>query len=107
MPTFMVFKNARRVEFIEGADPRKLSNVVKDLANEVNKMDTGESAGNVSGGPWLGAALPRGYDDVTTQVDFLGLELLNWDSDHGNARTLINSDKPKGFGKRNKVKEAV
>lgn len=105
MPTFMVFKNARRVEFIEGADPRRLSNVVKDLANEVNKMDTGESVGAASGGPWLGAALPRGYDDVTTQVDFLGMELLNWDSDHGNARTLINTDKPKG--KRPEVKKAV
>jgi thioredoxin len=96
MPTFMVFRNARRVEFIEGADPRKLSNVVKDLANEVNKMDTGEAVGSSSGGTWLGAELPRGYVDVTSQVDVLGLEMLNWDSDHGNARTLISSDKPKG-----------
>jgi thioredoxin len=96
MPTFMVFRNARRVEFIEGADPRKLSNVVKDLANEVNKMDTGEAVGTSNGGTWLGAELPRGYVDVTSQVDVLGLEMLNWDSDHGNARTLISSDKPKG-----------
>ena len=44
----------------------------------------------------MGAELPRGYGDVTTQVDFLSLELLNWDSEHGNARTLISSDKPKG-----------
>jgi thioredoxin len=95
MPTFMVFKNARRVEFIEGANPRQLSSVVKDLANEVNKMDSGD-ASESSGGPWLGAELPRGYTDVTSQVDFLGLELLNWDSEHGNARTLINNDKPKG-----------
>src|ERR1700753_4151112 len=61
MPTFMVFKNARRVEFIEGADPRKLSNVVKDLANEVNKMDTGDVGGSSTGDTWLGAELPRGY----------------------------------------------
>ncbi|OCT54556.1 Thioredoxin-like protein 1 [Cladophialophora carrionii] len=96
MPTFMVFRNARRVEFIEGADPRRLSNVVKDLANEVNKMDTGEVAGSSSGSTWLGAELPRGYVDVTSQVDVLGLELLNWDSAHGNARALISSDRPKG-----------
>ena len=95
MPTFMVFRNARQVEFIEGADPRKLSSVVKDLANEVNKMDTGDVGGSATGGTWLGAELPRGYTDVTSQVDFLGLEMLNWDSDHGNARLLINSDKPK------------
>lgn len=96
MPTFMVFKNARQVEFIEGAVPQKLSQVVKDLANEVNKMDTGDVGGSSSGGTWLGAELPRGYTDVTNQVDFLSLELLNWDSEHGNARTLISGDKPKG-----------
>lgn len=100
MPTFVVFKNARQAEFIEGADPKKLSAVVKDLANEANKLSSedtegaGQSSG--SGGTWLGADLPRGYVDVTNQVDFLGLELLNWDSEHGSARGLISSDKPKG-----------
>lgn len=96
MPTLVVFKNARQVEFIEGADPKRLSNVVKDLANEANKLEAGESAGSSSGGTWLGAELPRGYEDVTSQVDFLGLELLNRDSEHGTARTLISGDKPKG-----------
>src|SRR5882757_215322 len=67
MPTLMVFKNARQVEFIEGADPKRLSNVVKGLANEANKMEMGESAGDSSSGTWLGAELPRGYDDVTSQ----------------------------------------
>lgn len=96
MPTFMIFKNARQVEFIEGADPRRLSEVVKQLANEANKMETEELGGSSSGGSWLGADLPRGYVDVTDQIDFLGLELMNWDSAHGNARTLISADKPKG-----------
>ncbi|KAK4945333.1 Thioredoxin-like protein 1 [Elasticomyces elasticus] len=96
MPTFMIFKNARQVEFIEGADPRRLSEVVKQLANEANKMETEELGGSSTGGSWLGAELPRGYVDVTNQVEFLGLELMNWDSEHGNARTLISADKPKG-----------
>jgi hypothetical protein len=96
MPTFMIFKNARRVEFIEGADPRRLSTVVKNLATEANKLESNEGAGSSSGGPWLGAELPRGYEDVTSQVDVLGMELLNWDSSHGNARTLLRSEKPRG-----------
>ncbi|KAL2427336.1 Thioredoxin-like protein 1 [Exophiala dermatitidis] len=98
MPTFMIFKNARRVEFIEGADPRRLSNAVKTLATEANKMEADESAGESAGngGSWLGAELPRGYDDVTSQVDVLGMELLNWDSEYGNARTLIRGEKPRG-----------
>ncbi|EHY51984.1 Thioredoxin-like protein 1 [Exophiala dermatitidis] len=98
MPTFMIFKNARRVEFIEGADPRRLSNAVKQLATEANKMEADESAGEGGSGSgnWLGAELPRGYDDVTAQVDVLGMELLNWDSEFGNARTLIRGEKPRG-----------
>lgn len=96
MPTFMIFKNARRVEFIEGADPRRLSEVVKQLANEANKMEADEAGESSSNGTWLGAELPRGYSDVTGHVDVLGMELLNWDSDSGNARTLISGGKPKG-----------
>ncbi|EXJ79282.1 hypothetical protein A1O3_08784 [Capronia epimyces CBS 606.96] len=96
MPTFMIFKNARRIDFIEGADPRRLSNAVKQLANEANKLETDEAGESSSDGTWLGAALPRGYSDVTSQVDVLGMELLNWDSDYGNARTLISGGKPKG-----------
>ncbi len=96
MPTFMIFKNARRVEFIEGADPRRLSTVVKQLATEANKLESNEGGESSSGGSWLGAELPRGYEDVTSQIDVLGMELLNWDSSHGNARTLIRSEKPKG-----------
>lgn len=96
MPTFMIFKNSQQIHFIEGADPKKLSQVVKDLANEANKMEGEDAGSSSSGGTWLGADLPRGYGDVTSSVDFLSLELLNWDSTHGTARTLISGDKPKG-----------
>ncbi|KIW94708.1 thioredoxin [Cladophialophora bantiana CBS 173.52] len=96
LPTFVIFKNAQAVKFIQGADREGLSNAVKDLANEANKIETGEGSGNSSGDTWLGADLPRGYGDVTAQVDVVGMELLNWDSEHGNARTLISGSKPKG-----------
>lgn len=96
MPTFMIFKNAQQIQFIEGADPKKLSQVVKDLANEANRLEGEDAGGSSSVGTWLGAEVPRGYGDVTGQVDFMSLELLNWDSTHGTARTLISGDKPKG-----------
>ena len=97
MPTFMIFKNAQRIESIQGADPRKLSAAVKKLADEANRAgmdDGGESSS--AGGMWLGAELPRGYTDITSQVDVTGLELLNWDSSLGNARTLFQGSKPNG-----------
>ena len=49
--------------------------------------------------------MPKGYTDVTDQVDVRGLDLLNSNSDYGNARTLFESSKPsslaggKGKGK--------
>ena len=93
----MIFKNARKIESIQGADPKKLSAAVKKLADEANRVgmdDGGETTS--SEGMWLGAELPRGYGDITSQVDVTGLELLNWDSSFGNARTLFQGSKPKG-----------
>lgn len=43
---------------------------------------------------WIGAALPRGYTDVTDQADVKGLDLLNADSDFGGVRTLFDTSKP-------------
>lgn len=98
MPTFMIFKNARKIEDIQGANPQKLSAAVKKVAEEAAKIDTGaDDAAGSSGSTWLGASLPRGYDDATSQVDVLGLELLNWESSKGGARALFGAGKPSGM----------
>ena len=101
MPTFMVFKNARAIQTIRGADPRKLSDVVKKLANEANAIGDGGQAGGFgessgTGSTWLGASLPKGFSDVTDQVDLQSLELLNMDSEFGGARTLFAAGQPDG-----------
>ena len=98
MPTFMIFKNARVVQTIKGAEWKKLSEVVKKLANEASAVGDagvgGFGGGSTSGGMWLGATLPRGYRDVTDQVDLKGLELLNCDAAFGSVRTLFDAQKP-------------
>ncbi|KAI9763757.1 MAG: hypothetical protein M1835_007739 [Candelina submexicana] len=101
MPTFMIFKNAKAVSTIRGADPRKLSEAVRKLAAEAESNGSslggfGE-AGSSAGGSWLGDSLPKGYGDVTDSVDIKGLDLLNSDSEFGNARTLFDSAKPSAF----------
>lgn len=106
LPTFIVFKNQQIVESIKGADPRKLQTVVKKLSAEADSDGAngfGESSG--SGPTWLAATLPKGYQDVTDQIDVRGLDLLNADSECGTARTLFEGSKPssladgKGKGK--------
>ena len=107
MPTFIVFENGRPVSTVRGADPRRLSEVVRKLATEATKTDdsaTGESSSG-GGGVWLGASIPKGYMDVTDQIDLKGLDLLNLDDQFGTARSLFDSSKPsslinnKGKGK--------
>ncbi|MCJ1471814.1 hypothetical protein MMC13_000455 [Lambiella insularis] len=96
MPTFLIFKNKQIVETIRGADPRKLSDVVKKLAAEADSDGSAASGGfgESSVATWLGASLPKGYSDVTDQVDVRGLDLLNADSRLGNARTLFEGSRP-------------
>ncbi|KIW37171.1 uncharacterized protein PV06_10790 [Exophiala oligosperma] len=92
----MIFKNARRIATIVDPNPEKLEEFLNGLKEESENMDTTEAGNPKVDEPWHGAELPRGYVDVTDQVNFLGLELLNWDSSHGNARKLISKDKPLG-----------
>ena len=105
MPTFVIFKNAQIVSTFRGADPRKLSEAVQKLAAEADSNGSATSGGfgnaGGSGGAatWLGTALPKGYGDVTDQVDIRGLDLLNSDSELGDARTLFDGSKPSGRGR--------
>ena len=109
MPTFLIFKNKQIAEKIQGADPRKLSTAVKKHAADADSDGSG-GFGEISGnGRWLGAGLPRGYGDVTEEVELKGLDLLNSDSDFGNARTLFDGSKPSALedGKgKTKAKDA-
>lgn len=45
-------------------------------------------------GAWSALSPPKGYDDVTDQVDVRGLELLNFDNECGGPRVLFGSHIP-------------
>ncbi|KAA8648930.1 hypothetical protein EYZ11_002397 [Aspergillus tanneri] len=107
MPTFIVFQRGRPVSTVRGADPQKLSEAVRKLASEANKSDgSDEASGETSGGGvgWVGAAIPKGYNEITDQHDSKGLELLNRDSDFGMAKTLFDSSKPSSLNSNGKGK---
>jgi hypothetical protein len=90
-PLFIIFKNANQVSKFTGTNPQQLSDNIRKLAAEV------ESGGGAGG--WRGAGLPRGYTDVTDQVDVRGLDLLNSDSEFGGVRTLFDTTQPSSAGK--------
>lgn len=103
MPTFMIFKNGRETQRIRGADPKALDSAVKSLAAEAAASSSSDAsssdASSSSSGTWIGAALPRNYTDVTSNVDVLGLDFLNVDSAFGNARTVFDTAAPSSLGK--------
>ncbi|GIJ82169.1 hypothetical protein Asppvi_000674 [Aspergillus pseudoviridinutans] len=111
MPTFIVFQQGRAISTVRGADPKALSDAVRKLADEANKDDnsgSGEASGDLSGGNgWIGAAVPKGYSDITDQHDPKGLELLNRDSDFGTAKTLFDPSKPSALSDNGKRKEGA
>lgn len=98
MPTFMVFKQGKAVETVHGADPRKLQDVVRKLAAEAGGSSGSSGFGGSSGeSDWRLGVLPKGYNDVSDQVDIKGLELLNADSEFGGVRVLFEASKPSGL----------
>ncbi|KAF2090500.1 DUF1000-domain-containing protein [Saccharata proteae CBS 121410] len=111
MPTFMIFKSGREVSRIRGANSAQLSEAVKKLAAEAESGGSSGGFGEASSGSgaWVGASLPRGYTDVTDQVDVRGLDLLNADTDgFGGARTLFETSKPSSLDSgKGKSKESA
>jgi hypothetical protein len=100
MPTFMIFKQGQVVEKVQGADPRKLQAVVQKLAAEAEGGSSSSGfGGSGSGNGWRVGDLPKGYNDVTDQVDDKGLELLNLDSEFGGVKVLFDGSKPSGLQK--------
>ena len=93
LPTFILFRNGKEAGKVTGADPRKLQDMVNKISDEAS--GAGESEASGSGGDlWMGAALPRGYGDVTGQIDPKGVEILNLDDDSSPARVLFDAPKP-------------
>jgi len=92
----MIFKLGKVVEKIQGADPRKLQGVVQKLAAEAESGGSSGFGGS-SSSTWRVGDLPKGYGDVSDQVEIKGLELLNADSSFGTVRTLFDTSKPTGL----------
>ncbi|KAF5715303.1 thioredoxin [Fusarium globosum] len=101
-PTFIVFADGKQVDQVQGADPQKLRVTlmkIPALASSLNEKTARENAGSASGGPsWKGMEAPRGYNDITDQIELRDLEVLNADESAGTVRVLFDGSKPSGLG---------
>lgn len=71
--------------------PQEMSLLVVQFVKE---LDSDKAGGSSSSSNWRGAGLPRGYSDITDQIELQRCELLNVDSDGGGVRTLFESSQP-------------
>lgn len=113
LPTFIVFRDGKVLEKVQGADPRKLQSIVKKIVSEVEEVHkkggkSGEASGSgSSGSDWRGAEIPRGYSDVTDQIEIQRCDMLNWDTEAGGVRELFSSAKPSALGAEGTAKDWV
>lgn len=84
LPTFLVFKNGKLEDTVKGANPQQLSAIVSKLIQEAGP----------SSETWRGAEIPRGYSDITDQIERRNIELLNADEDAGPVKVLFEESKP-------------
>ena len=94
----MLFEHGKQVDKVQGADPRKLQAVVNKLVAAAEGPSSG-LGGSSSGSDWRVGDLPKGYSDVTDQIDGKGWEMLNADSEFGTIRTLFEGTKPSALQK--------
>lgn len=84
----------------------KLQSLVQKISQESQNAGSESSAGPSGSGSgsgnsalgWRGAALPRGYTDVTDQIEIPRTELLNFDEEYGSVRVLLDTAKPGALG---------
>jgi len=94
MPTFILFQDGKEINRVVGAEPKKLQEMLKKLEEAAGTSDN-EPSGSSGLMGWRGAAVPRGYSDVTNQVELRGCSLLNADEDEaGPVRVLFDDYKP-------------
>ncbi|KAF3056097.1 Thioredoxin [Trichoderma lentiforme] len=94
LPTFLLFRSGQVIHKVQGANPTELRAVIEKLASELESLAEGSGSGSGSGGIWKGAEIPRGYSDITDQVELRGCELLNADDDAGPVKVLFESSQP-------------
>ncbi|RFU74771.1 thioredoxin [Trichoderma arundinaceum] len=90
LPTFLLFRSGKVIHKVQGANPTELKAVIEKLASELESL----AEGSGSGGEWKGAEIPRGYSDITDEVEPKGCELLNADDDAGPVKVLFQNSKP-------------
>ena len=103
MPTFLFLRDGAPVESIRGANVQALQAAAAKLAGTPDAVGSEDasagSTADTSIPSWIGSSLPRGYNDITSEIDQQKVEVLNSDSSFGVASTVFTPLIPSGLDK--------
>ena len=105
MPTFIIFKNGDAMNTIRGANPQGLLQAVKSITGNGGGAASAEGEGSSSGN-WLGAEIPKGYEDITSEIEIKGIDLLNCDVGVAPGKVLLDTKKPSALNGKAKAESA-
>jgi hypothetical protein len=91
LPTILLFENGKETQRMTGSDVRGLAKITERFSQITESTGSSVGSSAVSGVP-----LPRGYSDVTSEIDIRGLDLMNANGKLGSVRTLFSDTKPSG-----------
>ncbi|PGG96072.1 thioredoxin [Blastomyces parvus] len=99
MPTFIIFKNGAVAHSIRGVNPQLLTSKIKEFASSLGSNGADDAAGEASGSSsrWLGGSVPKGYSELSSEIEIKGIDLLNCDNQVGPGTSLFTAEKPSGF----------
>ncbi|GAO19241.1 uncharacterized protein UV8b_02557 [Ustilaginoidea virens] len=104
LPTFLLFRDAKVIHRMKGAETAEVSKIIPQLLSEIDSLgEASESASGRSSERWVGAEIPRGYSDITDQVEIRNCELLNAGEDAGPVKVLFESARPSTLNKEGDV----
>ncbi|KAL7926666.1 PITH domain-containing protein [Trichoderma austrokoningii] len=98
LPTFLLFRKGKLVHTVQGANTAELRDVTGKIVSELELLVEGMGGEGSSAEAWKGAEIPKGYSNVTDQVELRGCELLNADDNAGPVKVLFESSKPSALG---------
>jgi hypothetical protein len=91
LPTILLFENGKETKRMTGSDVQGLAQLTDRFAQIAESAGSSVGSSVVSGVP-----LPRGYSDVTPEIEIKGMDLLNADGEFGSVRNLFSDNKPSG-----------
>lgn len=118
MPTFVLLKNGQEESRIKGAKVLELKSAITEIGERAQSLEDNQMKAEAAQAAiervtrpptppptyWVGASPPKGFWDITDQIDIKGIDMLNRSAEAGGPRAIIKNTKPSALLEKEKGK---